>query len=310
MHPNLERISRPALARAVPVALAACLLGGAAQPAEPLPLGVPLENLVLMHVDGAVEIEPDGRVGTVAFKTRFDEGLRASLEEKMRAWRFKPVQIGGEARRVQTQFRVMLAAEMRDGKYHVNIDSTCFSPDQTAESVAAATVPDGVAPPITARRMAPPQYPFNQMMSGEIGSVHLVIRVSPDGRVADVVATQSLVFDIGGKESDVEARRSIRAFEAAAIGAARKWSFNVPAGAGSRSASDMTVSTDVEYQIRYNTGLDGQWVPVKRAPKRAVAWLPPEQSEAGGVGMGAAGQVAGIDSTYRLQQPVDGTPVM
>lgn len=293
----------------VPLLVLAMLVPAGA-PQGAAPQAESLESLMLMHVDGKVTIEPDGRIGDLSFDTKFDEVLRSALEAKMRAWRFKPVLIGAQARRAQTQFRVMLAAERDGGQYQVHVDGTRFGPVQTPAAIAAAIVPDGVAPPITAKQMTPPKYPMNQMMAGNIGSVHLVIRVSPDGRAADVAATQSLVFDIDGRETQAGARRNIRVFEDAAIAAARRWTFNVPPGGATRSAGEMTVSTDVEYQIRYDTGVAGQWVPVRRAPKRPIAWLSRDQAEDTGVGMTAAGQVAGVASPYQLAAPVTGDVVM
>ena len=269
-----------------------------------------LESIILMQVEGVVTIEPDGTVGGLSFDTKFEDALRGALESKMRAWRFKPVLVAGQARRAQTPFRVMLAAGRLDGQYQVRIDDTGFGGVEGTKAMLGAVVPDGVAPPITAKRMVAPQYPMTQQRAGEIGRVHLVIRVAPDGRVADVLATQSLAFDIGGSESDASARRSIHSFEVAAIAAARRWTFNVPAAAAARSASDMTVSTDVEYVLRYDTTVAGQWIAVKRAPKRPVAWLPPEQADGTGAGMSATGEVAGVNSPYRLATPVAGNVVM
>jgi hypothetical protein len=298
-----------ALATAPAGAQAGGLLPGAASaPDDAAP--AQLESVSLMHVDGTITIEADGRVGDVVFTTSFDETLRSALSAKMRAWKFKPVLVGAQPRRVQTPFRVMLAATQVDGKYRVRIDDTRFGGEQTAANVASSVVPDGTAPPILAKRMAPPQYPINQLRAGRIGSVHLVLRIAPDGRIADVVATQSVVFEIDGKDGDDGVRRSLRAFEANAIAAARHWTFIVPPGAASRSASEMTGATDVDYVIRYDTGVAGQWVPVRRAPRRPVAWLPPEDQEGGGVGMAAAGQVAGVGSAYELATPVRDAVVM
>jgi hypothetical protein len=289
--------------RRAPVLAALFLVAGAASPPATL------EQLVLMHVDGKLTIETDGSVGEMAFDTKFDPGLRDALEAKMRAWRFEPVRVGGAPRRAETAFSVTLAAEQREDKALVRIDGTRFGPQDNA-TATAAIVPDGVAAPITARRMLPPQYPADLMRSGKIGRVRLVIRVAPDGRAAEVVAAQSLVYDFGGREPATSARRSIRVFEAASIQAARNWTFNVPAGAASRKPDDMTVSTDVEYQLRYDTSAAGQWVPVLRAPARAAAWLPPERGKGSALGVGAAGQLAGVDSPYKLATPVAGNVVM
>lgn len=283
----------------------ACLLTGAAKAPEQT---AALESLVLMHVDGNITIEPDGRVGDVVFDTKFDDVLRSALDAKMRGWHFTPVRVAGQARRVETKFQVMLAAEEQAGGVTVRIDDTSFG-DSGQAAVARAVVPDGTAAPITLKRISLRHYPINLKPAGQIGRVHLVMRIAPDGRVADVMATQSLVFDIDGRETDAAARRAMRTFEASAIADARTWTFNVPGLASARSASDMSVAIDVEYESRYDTAVAGQWLPVKRGPQRVVDWLPPDEPGGTGVGMGAAGQVAGIGSPYRLETPVAGNIV-
>lgn len=293
------------IATAAGLALAGLLVGAAEAPAP----AAPLESLVLMHVDGTLTIEPDGRVGEVAIGTKFDDALRRALEAKMRGWRFTPVRIAGQPRRAETKFRVLLAARHWDGGVTVRIDDTSFGEVDQAV-IAKGIVPDGTAAPITAVRRGPPQYPRDLLLGKKSGSVHLVMRISPDGRVADVIASQSLVFDYGGREKDAVARQSMRLFEASAIAAVRRWIFNVPGDASKRTVSEMTVSTEIEYSLGYDTEAAGQWVPVKRGPRRAVGWLPANQSGGSGAGMGATGQVAGAESPYRLETPVAGNVVM
>lgn len=279
------------------------LIAGAAEPPREL------EQLMLMHVDGKLVIETDGRVGALDFDTKFDPALRAALEAKMRAWRFQPVRVAGQAARAQTSFSVGLAAQDIGGRMQVRVDGTQFGQHGNAGE-APAIVPDGVAPPITAKTMTPPRFPMDLMRAGKIGLVRLTIRVAPDGRVAEVVASQALAYDIGGKESEKSARRSIRDFEAASVEAARKWTFNVPAGASARKVEDMTVSGDIEFQLRYDTGLAGQWVPVRRAAARVVAWLPHVLDDGNLLGVGQAGRLAGAESPFKLATPVAGNVVM
>ncbi len=291
------------LIRFAAIALSLCALG-----ASQLPWDVqgPLEHLVLMHVTGTIVIEPDGRVGNVTFNSKFDPAMRSSLEAKMRGWKFAPIRVGGEARRAETGFEVRLAGEKVGDSYVVRLDGTNFD----GGSAKNAVVPDGLPVPITAKRMEPPAYPQDLMLSGKTGRVRLVIRVGADGHVEDVVAAQSLAFDFKGRESEASARKTIRVFERNAVIAARRWTFNVPPGHAERGAEAMTVATDVEYVIKYDTSVAGQWVPVQRAPRRSIDWLPKDRAEAAASGGGSAGKVAGLESPYRLLTPVNGNVVM
>lgn len=290
------------LTRIAAIALSLCALGASQSPGD---VPGPLQHLVLMHVTGTLVIEPDGRVSDVRFSSNFDPAVRAGLEAKMRDWKFAPIRVGGVARRAETGFEVRLAGEKVGDGYVVRMDGTNF--DGNAKN---AVVPDGVPAPITARQMAPPSYPEELMMFGKTGRVRLVIRVAADGHVEDVVAAQSLAFDFQGREPDSSARKSIRVFERNAILAARRWTFNVPPGTAERGAEAMTVATDVEYVIKYDTSVAGQWVPVQRAPSRTIGWLPRDRAESAVSGGGSAGTIAGLESPYRLVTPVNGKVVM
>lgn len=290
------------LTRFAGIALSLCALGASQSPGD---VPGPLEHLVLMHVTGTILIEPDGHVGDIKFTSTFDPAVRTSLEAKMRDWKFAPIRVGGVARRAETAFEVRLAAKKVGDGYVVRMDGTNF--DAVAKD---AVVPDGVPVPITPRRMAAPSYPEELMMSGKTGRIRLVILVAPDGHVQDVVAAQSLAFDFKGREPESSARKTIRVFEHNAIIAARRWTFNVPPGNAARGPEAMTVSTDVEYVIKYDTGVAGQWVPVQRAPSRNIDWLSRDRAEAAVSGGGSAGTVAGLESPYRLVTPVNGKVVM
>lgn len=290
------------LTRFAAIVLSTCALGASQFPDD---VPGPLAHLVLMHVTGTIVIEPDGQVGNVSFSSNFDPAVRAGLEAKMHDWKFAPIRVGGVARRAETGFEVRLAGEKAGDGYVVRMDGTSF--DGIAKN---AVLPDGVPAPITARRMAPPSYPQDLMMSGKTGRVRLVIRVAADGHVEDVVAAQSLAFDFRGREPESSARKSIRVFERNAIIAARRWTFNVPPGTAERGAEAMTVATDVEYVLKYDTSVAGQWVPVQRAPSRTIGWLPRDRADSAVSNAGSAGTVAGLESPYRLLTPVNGKVVM
>ncbi len=291
------------LTRFAGIALSLCALGASQSPGD---VPGPLEHLMLMHVAGTLVIEPDGHVGTVTFASTFDPALRAGLEAKVREWKFAPIRVGGAARRAETGFEVRLAAQKVGDSFVVRMDGTSFD----GANAKNAVIPDGVPAPITAKRMQPPAYPQDLMMSGKTGRVRLVIRVAADGHVEDVVAAQALAFDFKGREPESVARKTIRVFERNAIIAARRWTFNVPPGHVERGPEAMTVATDVEYVIKYDTSVAGQWVPVQRAPRRTIDWLPRDRADDAATGGGSAGSITGLESPYRLVTPVTGNVVM
>ena len=77
------------------------------------------------------------------------------------------------------------------------------------------------------RMLSPPRYPTGLMRAGVSGAVLLHLRLNPDGTVADVVASQSSLFDIKGSSSILDKARGL--LEKESIRAARSWTWQVHA---------------------------------------------------------------------------------
>lgn len=293
--------------------LASLLSASALAGSEPAPTPAPagMERVVLMHAEGTIVIEPSGAVDDVRFSSKLAPELQAALDRTLRGWHFGPVKVGGESVRAEIRFLVMLAAAQEDGHYRIRIDGTRFGLDAThGNAIPGAVVPDGERLRITKRQMAPPVYPRAMQQQGQTGKVLLAIRIAPDGRVAEAAVLQTLIYDIGQKGSSNHAANSARQFEQNALAAARRWTFNVPPGAEAWTGAEMTGTTEVEYMLRYDTSVAGQWVPVLRGPKRPISWMPTGKREVAAVGTDSGGGLSALESPYRLAEPVDGTPVM
>jgi TonB family protein len=284
-------------------ALFACAgwAGAATAPPEPV------ESLLLMSVEGQVVIAPDGSVDALEIASKISPDLQAALEARLRAWRFAPVRVGGAPTRAQTRFELTLAAVRTGDRLGIRIEGANFG-DATAK---AAIVPDGMAEPITPISMPAPLYPQSLQAANQTGRVLLAILVSPDGRVEQVSAAQSLAFDFRHRQTDAAALRTMHVLERNAIRAARQWRFKVPAATAALPPARRTVMGVVEYVLVYDTGKSGQWLPVQRGPRHPLDWMPPDRRDAG-VALGASGgtQLSGLDSPYRLVAAADGQPVM
>lgn len=225
-----------------------------------------LESVVVMQIDGSLSIDAAGRVAEFRIDTPLDDGLRASLDLAVLKWRFRPVLIDGVARNARAKMRIVLAARETDGGYKVNVDNVIF-PEGTATGLKQP-----ITEQITSRSLKPPKYPPGLNMARVTGTVLLGIRVGSDGRAAEVVAIQSMLFDIKGRDSVLA--DAIRGFEQSSIDAAKRWTFNVPVGMPA-TAELMTVAVPVEYSLekRQRAELPGTWRTVVRAPRKPPHWL-------------------------------------
>jgi TonB family protein len=282
---------------AAAVAVPSSAAGG---PAE----AVPVENLRLMEVEGQVVIGVDGSVVAAEVTTaRVTPVLRDALLASARGWKFRPVTVNGVPTVARTGFRVMLAASPDGESYRVRVDGVDFS-DRGSKDVVH---PDGVAPAITGRRLGPPQYPQALQVQDRTGAVMLAILVGADGRAEDVQVVQSLAHDFRNHGNDKSARRTMRALEANAVGAARHWTFNVPPALASAPPAERTVMVPVVYTIRYDVSQPGYWIPVQRGPRVRVPWLPAERNSGLALGSSSGGTPSPLDSPYRLLTPLAGT---
>lgn len=263
-----------------------------------------LETVLIMRVAGSVTIEPSGEVTEVKIDTPLIASLRSSVERTVRLWHFKPVLIDGTARRVSTEMGIVLSAATVSKDYRVQIDSVQFLGGKGEAAVRA----DGDVEQISAGRLAPPMYPHDAQLANVNGAILLAIRVTPEGKVGEVQAVQSMLYEVPSHRGSL--RRGLASLEAAALDAARRWTFTVPADAATRSPEQMTVTVPVEFNLGYLFYVPGQWITVMRLPRRPIAWLPATAGDAelGLAGVGAPG-VSPLTGAFQLSKDVAGTPL-
>jgi hypothetical protein len=302
------------LLAALATVLALAVLPASAGAGDPPAPGV--ETLLVLNLDGDIDIDPDGSVAGFRLRSTAPGKVAAMLEQAALKWRFDPVLIDGVPAKVTARTRVTLGATQKGEDFEVWLDNVLFP----GETHARGSAPDADSKrgfdnesvDVLAKAMPPPGYPIGLMKAGIGARVLLGLRIGEDGRVAEVIAVQSQLFDVRG--SDRNLARAIELFEKSAIAGAKAWRFEVkPKGAGDIPANKLTAVTTVEYipsagPSRGPKELDrpGQWRWITRLPKRAMPWLPAEPRQDVGVSDMMAGEVFPLQSKLRLASDVRG----
>lgn len=263
---------------------------------------MPVESVVAMQVDGWLSFDTVGAVEDYRITTQLPESIRAALDGTVRKWKFHPVMVDGVARRATTRMRVTLAANQEADGIHVKVDNVVFP---TEQGDVTAKV-DGQPEPISGKKLRPPGYPVGLMQQGVSGAVLLAIRVGPDGRAAEVLAVQSMLYDVRGGPSAL--RVGIRMLEQSAVDAAKGWTFNVPATDKPRNADEQTVTVPVDYVMgKAKVNPAGKWRTIVRIPKRTIGWMTPEVgTQSVGVADAVAGELIPLNSAVALVTNVVG----
>ena len=275
------------------------LLGGllaiASMQAAPAVAVTPVvgESVLTMRVNGELTIGTEGQVLSYKIRSKLDPALQVMLDKSIPRWQLTPVRQGGKPVNAKTPMRITLAATQIPQGYEVRIDNVVFTPiskeDYEAKIAAARAIREGGeaitvgdAPPSqpvvfdSKRMLSPPRYPVGLMRAGVSGAVLLHLRLNPDGTVADVVASQSSLFDIKGASGILDKARGL--LEKESIRAARSWSWHVDAAHPELlTADDLTVCVPVEFRMD-SPGKQGDdntavWRQEFRGPNLPVPWL-------------------------------------
>jgi len=266
-----------------------------------------VENLLTTQVDGTIVIEKDGTVGDYTPSTQVVEQMRPVLDKYIRAWRFKPVLVDGVAVRAQAPVRITLAAAQAGKDFNVRIDNVVFP------SPAGTPDPEGASNSgrvgFLAPKLTPPRYPAWLARAGVGGRVLLGLRFNPDGSVKDVVAVQSMLFDVKGRDRILA--QAIKVMEDSALRAARDWTVQLRVKDGvAPTPSELSAMTTVEYVMDFQKDHPveaGTWRSVSRTPKREMPWLQGEKDRQDvGVADVRNGEMMPITSNLQLVTPMGG----
>lgn len=256
------------------------------------------ENVLTLRVDGALSIDPQGKVLDYRITTKLDPAVEAMVRRAVPRWRFKPILVDGKPAIAQSPMRITLAAVEVEQGYQVKVDNVVFWPNtqeeyeaqQASQKAHPRMSVEGEAPAplvwITSKSMRPPKYPPDLQRSGVEGIVLLNVRLNPDGTVAEVFAAQSSLLNVKGSSGLLDRARAT--LERNASAAAGRWKFEVDAeDAASLKPSSLTVRVPVEYMLGTQAAgpepLVGKWRHEFRGPNVTAPWLADDNTHEIGV---------------------------
>jgi hypothetical protein len=249
-----------------------CLVLLAALPFATAASDASYETVLTKRIDGEVTIDTQGNVIAHAFATDMEPKVREVLDRAVAKWKFHPYLDKGMAVNARAKMRITLVARESGGDYQVAVDNILFH-DGARDSGRADSEPDpltGIEMSVARKtgRIEYPRYTVN-------GMTVVAVRLSPEGTVESILATQTTFLNAKG--SDVDFERARKAMEDNAIAGIRKWKFKVviPAGVQPRP-EDLTGTILVNYHLAGREKLltaAGEWRQETRTRSRAIPWI-------------------------------------
>lgn len=232
---------------------------------------------------GDLAIDAEGRVIEVKLDhKRLGTGVMESFEEQIRTWRFDPILSDGKPAKAYARVHLALFVVRQPGEEGVRIGfkEVTFI-DATDEGAAAAAD----------RKIKPPRYPREPLVSDVGARVRLFVQLDEKGRVVRSAAEE--VFLLGTAVDETSVQRHVEAFRQASEKAAADWV--IPDAKGGR------VVVPVVYTP---PGAEGRWVRTRVAPVQAPAWVAEERAKDDTKELGSGG--IPTSERWKLLTPVDG----
>lgn len=206
-----------------------------------------------LQLSGTITIGKDGAVlaHTLDPKAPLGQPLADFVNKAVAAWRFTPIRVDGELVNAKVPMHLRLVAKYsEDDKVSVTIASSYFG--------GGDGVPESDNP--TRIKLAPPQYPKAALYAGGKGTVYLIVQIDRAGKVANVDAEQVNLRVVGTTN---EMARMRDQFTAAAIRAARDWTFAIPTTGDGADDDSWLVRVPVVFALRG---------PGEKSPAKEGAW--------------------------------------
>lgn len=243
-----------------------------------------------MLLNGTIDLDAQGRVAryTLERQEKLPQPVAGLIARVVPQWRFEPVQVDGQATAVRSDMSLRLVAKKLDnGDYSLAIGGAQFHPAQ----------PDA---PTGKRKLAPPRYPDAAVLAGVGGTVYVVLKISPDGRVEDTLAEQ-VNLRIIATERQMGMWRELLA--KAALRAAKSWTFDTPVD--ERDAPFWSARVPVDFVAPDQRPIqDHEWHAYVPGPRQPIPWSDDSSASTAADALGAGG-VYPLNGGLRLLSALD-----
>ena len=264
----------------------ACALVAAA--AGPAAVRKQVESRML--VTGKITIEADGRVNGFELDQRekLPDPVAGLVERSVPLWRFDPMRVEGKP--VKTQARMsmgIVAKKQQDDQFLLDIRNAGFVVEN-----------QDPAKEISGKAMRPPSYPEAAYRMGVKGTVYLILRLTPQGTVAEAF-TEQVNLTVVGDERVMARGRDL--LSRSALQAAKAWTFNVPANAADDEDPFWMVRVPVAYAWADDrTPQYGEWESYVPGPTQKAPWILEEIDASYSPDTQVAGSVQEVGDAPRL----------
>lgn len=256
-----------------------------------------------MLVTGELVVAPDGTVESYAIDRAdaLPPEARQLIAKVVPSWELDAKQADGSPLQSPTAVRMSMQLLARpidgvDDRLRVTIEDTAFR--------------DPNAPADVKRNgeLAPPAYPVLAAHSGMTGTVYVLLRLNPDGTVAETHVER---VDMTVVSDEKTLLKFSKILAKAAVGAAKQWTFNIsPERLAHPAPVEVRVPVDFLMPGKTSTTEYGRWhayVPGLYAP---IPWRNPTADGGDaedGIGALVPGQFYSTDAPFKLRGPKTGS---
>ncbi|MBA3486903.1 MAG: TonB family protein [Lysobacter sp.] len=274
------------------IALVLMLFVGTATAGGPEEVRKQIESTMLLT--GTIDLDAAGRVEryTLDHRKKLSEPVVRLLARSVPQWRFEPVLVKGQATAARSHMSLRLvASKLDDGDYNLQIHGAQFHPSPSDTSTAR-------------HRLTPPAYPKPAARAGAGGTVYVVLKVTPDGRIEDAAVEQVNLRIVTSEHLMAGWRKML---SKAALRATKTWMVTTPAGELDKPYWSARVPVEFiapNQRSAQDDERDQEWHAYVPGPRQPIPWMPDSIGSSAADALGAGG-VYPVDAGLRLLTVLD-----